>query len=140
MNTRNTHKSRSSINGNFILENESVANKVGQKNSKSAIGETGQQYWQKHGLAKSKVLSKHNSEQIVKPKLVGCTCCHRKVNGMQIHWNVAKANSRYGVEDVPIWTACEKCGKYLSHLEENNSNKYLGMCIECWTQSGSMVK
>ena len=108
--------------------------------AKFSSGETCEQYWQKHGLVKSKVLSKHNSEQIVKPKLVGCTCCHRKVNGMQIHWNVAKANSRYGVEDVPIWTACEKCGKYLSHLEENNSNKYLGMCIECWTQSGSMVK
>jgi len=39
-------------------------------------------------------------------------------------------------EDVPIWTSCEKCHKYLSHFEEDNETKFLGMCIECFKEQG----
>ena len=106
-----------------------------QKKSSQSQGETCEQYWQRNGIVKSRVLSKYNSEQIVKPKLVNCSCCHNKVNGIKIHWNVGVANARYAEEEIPIWTPCEKCGKYLSHLEEENASKYLGMCIECFNEN-----
>ncbi len=81
------------------------------------------------------VLSKYNSEQREQVRLVKCTCCNRKVAGKVVYW------PGYPDEHMPIWTSsCENCEKWLSHYEEDNSEMFLGMCIDCYKDMGDVQK
>jgi len=115
---------KTGINGKNILDVKSIVESQAQMD-----------YW-KIGKTFSKVVSKYNSEQFENSKLVKCTCCDRRVPGISINWNVPERLVRLAKEDVPTWTPCEKCHKFLSHYEEDNVNKFLGMCIECFQEQG----
>jgi hypothetical protein len=131
-----TAESITKIENNEIVMQDNPSPETAQRNQlgNKSLGETCEEYWNKSTKINSTVLSKYNSEQISKPRMVNCTCCHRKVPGHRIHW--------YGneIEDIPNWTPCEACGKFLSHYEEDNSAKFLGMCIECHKQQGGLQK
>lgn len=129
-------KSIEELQNKKIKEQTNIATEIVQTDrlTKRSSGETCQEYWNKSRIIHSTVLSKYDTEQISKPGMVSCTCCNRKVPGKRVKWHGNE------MEDIPVWTPCESCGVYLSHYEEDNSDKLLGMCIECHKQIGEVQK
>lgn len=56
--------------------------------------------------------------------MVHCTCCHKLVPGKIIFWPGMEP------ERIPLWKPCYDCGKWLSHLEEEDVSMQ-GRCFEC---------
>jgi len=105
----------------FILdENDSSVKAMNAK-----TGETCQEYWQKTKSSKfSSVVSKYNSEQ---PGMVKCTCCSSHVQGKTIRWF-------NDTEAAPEWEQCERCQKWLSHMEQDSKVELLNMCTDCFSE------
>jgi len=131
--------------GHLLEESVSPA-----KNNKANPGETCQQYWQRTTQAQfSSTVSKYNSEQIEKPSMVKCHCCRRDSNklveGKTVEWNVpttyklVKTLVGYASERIPVWNQCDKCRKFLSHLEEEQKIQLLGMCTDCFREKGDAL-
>jgi len=131
--------------GHLLEESVSPA-----KNNNANLGETCQQYWQRNTQDQfSSVVSKYNSEQIEKPAMVNCHCCRRDSNklveGKIVEWNVpttyklVKTLVGYASERIPVWNQCDKCRKFLSHLEEEQKTHLLGMCTDCFREKGDAL-
>ena len=97
-------------------------------------GETCQEYWQKTMSSKfSSVVSKYNSEQPEKPGMVKCTCCSSHVQGKTIKWF-------NDTEAAPEWEQCERCQKWLSHMEQDSKVELLNMCTDCFAEKQGSEK
>ncbi len=66
--------------------------------------------------------------------LIKCNCCTKMVPGLIVKYDVDGKNT----DQVPIHTACESCGMFISHLEE--SRKLEGMCLDCFADENAGIK
>ena len=73
------------------------------------------------------VQTSHSSDPIVKYAMIQCNCCTRLVPGKIIMWSD-------NPEKVPLHMPCKKCGKALSHAEEDNNDILEKMCMGCFQE------
>jgi len=84
-------------------------------------------------IACPEVVSKYNSEQPEKPGMVKCTCCSSHVQGKTIKWF-------NDTEAAPEWEQCERCQKWLSHMEQDSKVELLNMCTDCFAEKQGSEK